>query len=369
MRRGAAFVISIIIPTYNEVENVEELVARINQVLGEQEYDTEILIVDDDSPDGTAEFAKGLTSTIPVRAHVRSGERSLALAVMEGFALARGDICVVMDADLSHPVEKIPELVRPILEGSCDATVGSRYIPGGGCHDWPFIRRLCSRSAGVLARGLTRLSDPTTGFMAFRKSILNGVELEPVGWKIVLEVITRTKASFIEVPIVFCDRARGKSKLEFKVHGEYLRHLCRLYEYRFTSISEFVKFCLVGTSGFLVDTFILVFLVEFFLLDPRLAAVAGFSAAVSWNFFFDRKWTFRRVISDLSLLTFSKFFTVCSFGLVVRVGIMHLLIEHCAMGSGFRYLLASFIGILAATLINFLGTKRFVFWRVASPKS
>ena len=220
--------ISIIIPTYNEAENIGVIIPRIFTVLKESRIEGEVIIVDDNSPDGTGQRARELSSNYPVRVEVRTGERGLASAVMHGFAVANGEICVVMDADLSHPVDRIPAMVRPIQEGAVDATVGSRYISGGGCEGWPLIRRIISRGAGFLAAGLTKLSDPTSGFMAVRKSVLNGVELNPVGWKIVLEVITRTNCRFAEVPIVFLDRLHGESKLDHKIHLQYLLQLSYL---------------------------------------------------------------------------------------------------------------------------------------------
>ena len=185
--------ISIILPTYNEANNIPLIVPRIYHVLKKGGFSAEILVVDDNSTDGTADIAKKLANEYPVIANVRKNERGLATAVMKGFELARGDVCVVMDADMSHPIEKIPEMIEPITRGQYDATIGSRYMAGGGCENWSIIRRIISRGAGVLARGVTKASDPTSGFMAIRKEILDGVRLDPVGWKIVLETIVKTK--------------------------------------------------------------------------------------------------------------------------------------------------------------------------------
>ncbi len=221
--------ISVILPTYNESENLRVIVPRIFAVLRGSSLEGEIIIIDDNSPDGTAAVAEKLAGSYPLKVCIRKTERGLATAVMKGFELASGDIYVVMDADLSHPVEKIPEMVKPILEGSCDATVGSRYTSGGGCADWPFTRRFISKFSRLLARGLTRLTDPMSGFMAIRKDCLNGVTLDPVGWKIVLETIVKTGVRFHEVPIIFSERSEGRSKLDARVQAQYLAHLWKLY--------------------------------------------------------------------------------------------------------------------------------------------
>jgi len=225
--------ISVILPTYNEAPNIAPAVSAIEAVFRENRMDGEIIVVDDDSPDGTAEIAGRLAGGYPIRIHVRKGPRGLSRAVMDGFEIAQGEVCVVMDADLSHPVDRIPAMVRPILDGACDITVGSRNIPGGGAEHWPFFRRLVSRAAGFLARGVTSLSDPTSGFMAIRRSKLEGVRLDPLGWKIVLEAVVKTGAKVVEVPIVFSDRRFGRSKLNARVEWDYLRQLGRLYASRY----------------------------------------------------------------------------------------------------------------------------------------
>ncbi len=226
-------ILSVILPTYNEAQNIARIIAAITKVFSDEAIEGEVIVVDDDSPDGTARIASGLSGSCPVSVRVRTGTRGLSRAVIEGFGLAGGDICVVMDADLSHPVDSIPALIEPILAGTCDIVVGSRYLAGGGVPDWPWRRRLVSRAAGLLAGGVTTLSDPTSGFMAVKKDKLEGVELDPLGWKIVLEVVVKSKARVREIPIVFRDRTQGQSKFGVRAQVDYLRQLRRLYAFRY----------------------------------------------------------------------------------------------------------------------------------------
>jgi len=353
--------ISIILPTYNEAPNLERLIPALSNVLDHAGIPGEIVVVDDNSTDGTAETAASFAGAHPVRVHVRKRDRGLSKSVIEGFGLAKGEVCVVMDADLSHPVEKIPDMVRPILEGKCDATVGSRYVAGGGTQNWPLVRRVVSKGAGLLAKGVTALSDPTSGFMAVRKSVLEGASLDPLGWKIVLEVVVKTGSRVMEIPIVFEDRFKGRSKLGFKAQVDYLRHLGRLYSYRYPLVIEFFKFCLVGLTGLAVDTAVLVSLVDHAFLDPRAAAVFAFAAAVSWNYLFNRIWAFESGRTSSIPRSYVFFVSICLGGLGIRIGVMHLLIAYAGMGVRPWYILASFIGIAAATVFNFLGSRYVAF--------
>jgi len=353
--------ISIIIPTYNEVENVAVIIPNIANVFSFHKLDGEIIIVDDSSPDGTSGIVRQMSGRYPVECHVRTGERGLASAIIHGFHVATGDICVVMDADLSHPVEKIPDLIRPIIDGRCDAAVGSRYIQGGRCDDWPWTRKMVSRGAGFLARGLTPLRDATSGFMAIRRDIVGSVTLDPIGWKIVLETIVKTKARVIEVPITFSDRRQGKSKFNFRAQKDYLIHLWKLYIFKYATLSQFVKFCLVGASGLVVDTLVLVSLVEMLHFDPRIAAVFAFLCAVSWNYLLNERWTFRVPKGVNKFDTYISFLVICLIGLAIRIGVMHLLMEFAGMRDRPWYVLASLLGIIAATIFNFLGSKHIVF--------
>jgi dolichol-phosphate mannosyltransferase len=356
--------ITVILPTFNETENIKRIVPAISGVFRVENVEGEIIVVDDNSPDGTADTASALAEEHPVRVHVRKSERGLSTAVMEGFRLAEGDICIVMDADLSHPVEKIPALIEPILQEKCDATVGSRYITGGGCENWPLTRRIISRGAGLLARGVTTLSDPTSGFMAIRKNVMNGIKLDPKGWKIVLEVAVKTNPRILEVPIVFKDRKEGESKLGIRAQMDYFHHLWRLYDFKHPTLFEFIKFCLVGFSGLFVDTAVLIAFVSYFSLDPRVAAIFAFLVAVSWNYIFDRIWAFKQGRSIKISYSYISFIFICLFGLGIRIGVMHLFIEYMGMGKSPWYILSSMLGIVAATIFNFFGTKYIAFSRI-----
>ena len=352
--------ISIILPTFNESLNIPVIVPKIAAVMQQMSVPWEVVVVDDNSPDDTAGCAEKLMGEFPVRVVRRAAERGLASAVIAGFAAAHGSICVVMDADMSHPVEKLPEMIRPIERDRCDITVGSRYVDGGESADWPIIRQFISRGSGMLAMGLTRLSDPTSGFMAVRKTVLEGLELNPIGWKIVLEVVARSKARVIEVPITFTDRIYGETKLDRRAKLDYLRHLWRLYNFCLPTFLQFVKFCLVGASGLVVDTATLILAVEKLGADPRLGAVFAFVFAVTWNYILDKRWTFRVQGGEAQFASYLGFVSVCVIGLVVRIAIMHLLLVTLGM-AGRWYIVANFIGVIVATILNFAGSKYFVF--------
>ncbi len=202
--------ISIVVPTYNEAATVPQLATRLVAALAGRDW--ELVVVDDGSPDGTAAVVEGLSRTLPARVVRRRGKLGLASAVIDGFAAARGDTLVVMDADLSHPPEVVPHLVDA-LAGGADLAVGSRYVPGGGTIDWPLRRRIVSRVACLMGNVLVPVRDATSGFFALRRPVVDGVRLNPIGFKIGFEVIARGRyATVVEVPYLFRDRAAGSSK-------------------------------------------------------------------------------------------------------------------------------------------------------------
>lgn len=220
---------TIIVPTYNERDNLGPLASRIFASV--DPATCSLLVVDDDSPDGTAARAEELAADLPVRCLVRRGARGLATAVIHGLREAEADLCVVMDADLSHPPEAIPGLLEAMSDPAVDMAIGSRFVPGARVDlHWPLHRRLNSLFGRLLARPLTPVRDMMSGFFCVRRRQLDLDRLDPVGYKIALEIIVRHRfENVVELPITFADRAAGQTKLTVGEQLRYLRHLWRLY--------------------------------------------------------------------------------------------------------------------------------------------
>ena len=215
--------LSVVVPTYNEAGSVPKLAERLQAALGRSEW--ELVIVDDGSPDGIADVAAALAPRIPASIVRRAGKGGLASAVIAGFSAARGDILVVMDADLSHPPETVPRLLSAIADGA-DLAVGSRYVAGGAVEDWPLKRQVVSRVACLMGNALVPVRDATSGFFALRRSVIDGVTLNPIGFKIGFEVIARGRyRTVVEVPYTFRDRELGASKFGRREIGQYVVQL------------------------------------------------------------------------------------------------------------------------------------------------
>jgi dolichol-phosphate mannosyltransferase len=210
-------VISLVIPTLNEVDNIQPLLARIRQC---QPAPDEIIFIDDGSTDGTRESIRSFAGSAPVELVEREAPSlGLAGAVVAGARAAAGEWLVVIDADLSHPPEKISELLQPLFGGRADMVIGSRYVKGGSTPGWPIWRKILSRAAAALAYPLTGVHDSMCGFFAMPTQLL--LELTPAatGFKIAFEVLVQGGRNLrvIEIPIVFRDRSRGVSKMGFGV--------------------------------------------------------------------------------------------------------------------------------------------------------
>lgn len=219
--------ISVVVPTYQEKDNIKRLIERIASALNGRDY--EIVVVDDNSPDGTAQVAVGLAQAYPVRVIKRKGKLGLGSAIMEGFKNSSGELVGVIDADLQHPPELIRELCDAIEEGS-DIAIASRYVPGGGMENWPVLRRAVSKGATLLARPLTRVKDPMSGYFFLNGQVIEGERFTPTGYKLLLEILTKADHSKVkEVPYIFRERQAGQSKLALSEYAKYLRLLSRLY--------------------------------------------------------------------------------------------------------------------------------------------
>jgi dolichol-phosphate mannosyltransferase len=345
--------ISIIIPTYNEKGNIATLLARIHQALSG--YDYEVLLVDDDSKDGTIEVASSLASRYPVKVIVRRNERGLATAVVHGLKVATGQIIGVMDADLQHPPEAIPELLKALQKGA-DMVVASRYVEGGGCPHWGLSRRVISKVALALSHLLLpstrQVKDPLSGFFMFRRQNIAQARLKPIGYKISLEIMLAGRFQHVvEVPYVFEDRSAGKSKLRPQQQIDYLRHVLSLMA-RTGELKRFVKFCAVGLSGIIVNQGFLWLLTEFAGLRYYVSAIFGIEASIVSNFVLNDYFTFadRRTGKSKSFLVrLLKFNVTCLAGAGIQYGLLLLFTSVF----GIYYLISNLIAIAVAFLWNY----------------
>ncbi len=186
--------VSVIVPTYCEAVNLTDLIPRVMGSLSQACHSAEIVVVDDNSPDSTQEVCRELSQRYPLQLEVRKDVRGLSSAVLHGMRIASGDVLVVMDADLSHPPEAIPQLVAALIDGDLDVVVGSRYVDGGATEKgWGVFRWLNSRLATLIALPLTSVRDPMAGFFATRRqTFLEIAELDPIGYKILLEILVKS---------------------------------------------------------------------------------------------------------------------------------------------------------------------------------
>lgn len=353
--------LTIVVPTFREVENLPLLIPRMASVLADAGLQGEILIVDDDSRDGTVELCRSMAAEYPVRLLVRERERGLSSAVVHGMRHARGEVLIVMDADLSHPPEKIPELVAALDDEDVDFAIGSRYVSGGQTDEsWGVLRRLNSKIATVLARPLTAARDPMAGFFAIRReTFLRADALNPIGYKIGLELMVKCDCKMVkEVPIHFRDRRLGKSKLSFRQQLNYLVHLVRLFDYRFEHLSCPVKFCLVGATGLGVD--LVMFTALLGLLPLFIARAVAIWIAMSWNFVLNRQFTFGTDRHQRGLKQYGLFCASCLGGAVVSWG-TSVGLSHQSVFFGGHLLLAAVLGVVAGTGLNYLFSRHVTF--------
>jgi len=226
----------MILPTYNERDRLAELIDALFDATSRAGVDLEVVVVDDNSPDGTGQIADELACSRRMRVVHRAGKLGLGTAVVAGFAIASADIVGVMDADFSHPPVLVPTLFRAMRETDADVVVASRYVPGGSTPDWPFRRRALSRAACFLARPLSPIRDAASGFFVIRRAIARGVAIKAGGFKICLELLVRAwPRRLVEVPYRFDDRELGESKMSVREAAGYLVQLRDLYLLRWAS--------------------------------------------------------------------------------------------------------------------------------------
>lgn len=361
--------VSLVLPTYNERDNLVPLLTRLHAILAP--YVHEIIIVDDDSPDRTWEEAERLGKDYrQLRVIRRTGQRGLSSAVIRGFREAQGLALSVMDADLQHDERVLPQLIEGLKHSHF--VVASRAVDGGGVGTWGWTRRLMSRVATTLARLVINvtLSDPMSGYFTIRQELfakLDDGTLRPEGFKVFLYLYLRAcrllgagNVDVREVGFVFRDRLHGNSKLTSRVMWEYVR---MLYEFRRTSPvpQGLIRFACVGALGVAVNSLSLLWLHERIGLHYLLAGVLAIELAIIHNFFLNEFWTFRsrrRGRSGTAWSRLAKFQLVSLGGMVINLAILALLRGLINL----PLLLSNLVGIAAAVVYNYVPNKLWT-WR------
>jgi dolichol-phosphate mannosyltransferase len=350
--------ITIVVPTYKEAENLPHLIALVAQVREAHGLDIDLLIMDDDSRDGSVEIVASRPEEW-VQIVVRTSDRGLSEAVLEGLRRARGEMLVCMDADLSHPPDAIPQMMAKLQAGA-DFVVGSRYVTGGSTSDdWGFLRWLNSRVATLLARPLTTVRDPMAGFFAlWRSTFENGRDFNAIGYKIGLELIVKCGCErVVEVPIHFEDRRFGTSKLTLKQQLLYLQHLRRLYTFKHGVWTQLTQFLVVGGLGAVVNLTLLTLLLA--IGAPVAASVAGaILLAMCFNFVLNRRFSFSLARRRPWVPQFLSFLAASSVGAFINYATTLLVL---AQLTGARPQTAAAIGIAAGTSFNFITSRYLVF--------
>jgi dolichol-phosphate mannosyltransferase len=368
--QGDALKFSLVIPTFNEGQNIQEIVSILSELLDRTipgKY--ELIVVDDNSPDRTWELAYELIPNYPqLRVMRREKERGLSTAVIRGWQAARGEILGVIDADLQHPPEILLQLWEEMERGA-ELAVASRHVEGGGVSEWSVARRFLSRGAQmlgliILPEVIGRLSDPMSGYFMVRRSSILNKSLSPVGYKILIEVAARGKIRWIaEVGYVFRERVAGASKVTWKQYVEYIQHLVRL-RFSLWPITRFLRFGAVGFSGVFVDMGVFYLLRTMLGFGLTRSAILSSEVAIINNFLWNDVWTFGDISRHQKgkrkrLRRFLKFNIVCLSGLILNVLIVNFLFNVVHLNE----YLAKLMAIAAVTFWNFWFNLK-LSWRV-----
>lgn len=356
--------LSIIVPTYNESLNVIALTEAIKATL-KDDVPYEIVFVDD-STDNTPEVLNSLAQSIAeVRYEHRVHERGLGTAVVRGFELATGDVLTVMDADLQHPPELLLRMLHEINAGA-DVVIPSRFIPGGDDGGLAVHRKIVSavaRYMGKLAlKSIRKINDPTSGYFMFRKEVIQGKTLKPIGWKILIEVLVRGAAHrVVEIPYEFHPRNAGESKMSLTEQWNYLRHLFKLVV-ESPEDRRFYLFAMVGVSGVLVNMLVYDVLVRLGMPVTLSGALSGLVAMMS-NFILNDRLTWMEARSGSLKLRATRYVFTSLIGIGINVGVLAILYH----GLHVHYLLSNLIGIAIATVFNYLVNNSWTWKQPSEP--
>ncbi len=360
--------LSLILPTRDEADNVQPLVDRIADAL--RGIPIQVIFVDDSS-DHTPHVIQHASQRSPLEIHLiaRPPERrtgGLGGAVIEGIRAARAPWICVMDADLQHPPELVPQLMQQAIEKHADLVVASRYAPHSNARSLGMMRAGISRGLGYLARvlfprRLSQVSDPLTGFFLFRRDAIDVEQLQPRGFKILLEILIRFPGRrVVDVPFEFGKRHSGQSKASVR---EAVRYLTLLWSLRFGGdIGRLTKFVIVGLSGLLVNSLALAAATELFGIHYLISAAIATICSTLWNFAFTEGWVFNdRERTQGRLRRFIQFFAVNNAALALRAPILLVLTS----GLNIHYLVSNLVSIGAMTILRYLFSDTWIWSRSA----
>jgi dolichol-phosphate mannosyltransferase len=359
--------LAVVVPVFNEAANVATMVARLDAALSGRQW--EILFVDDDSPDGTAQVVRDIARTDPrVRVIQRIGRRGLSTACIEGMCATAAPLVAVIDGDLQHDETLLPRMADLLeREPAVDLVVGSRFVPGGGTGDWDRDRVAKSALATRLSRHVLKaeLSDPMSGFFMIRTDIVRALvpRLSGIGFKILLDLMTASEQPlrFRELPYVFRSRMAGESKLDHVVAMEYL---IVLYDRMFGRIVpvRFAMFAAVGAMGAGVHMAVLSLLYALAGMGFVAASIVATMTAMTFNFFLNNALTYRdRRLKGARALAagWLSFCAVCGAGAVANVGVAAVLHD---LQDGY-WALSAIAGIAVGAVWNFALSSRFTWGR------
>ena len=354
----------VVIPTFNEADNIARLIERLSETLAGIAW--EAVVVDDESPDGTAEVVRAIAQTDRrVRILKRMGRRGLSSACLEGMLASAAPAIAVIDADLQHDEALLPDMLAALREDDLDLVVGSRFVPGGGTGDWSAQRLKASHLATRLSRLLLNvdLEDPMSGYFIIRRDAMEAAvpHVSGVGFKILLDLVASSPQplKIRELPYEFRERQAGESKLDLWIAWQFLM---MLWDKRLGRIlpARFVSFSLVGTIGVLVHFVILSLLFRTAGVDFVVSQAIAAIGAMTGNFLLNNLLTYRekRLHGRQMLHGWFTFTLACGVGGVANVGIAAALF-HGDIG----WILSALAGIIVGAVWNYAVTSFYTWGR------
>jgi len=355
--------LTVVVPTFNEHDNIVPLLERLSAVLAGIAW--EVIFVDDDSPDGTAEAVRGAARhDTRVRCLQRIGRRGLAGACIEGILASSSPVVAVMDADLQHDEAILPQMLAALRNDNCDLVVGSRYVAGGSVGDWAAHRQRASSLATRLARLVTKsdIADPMSGFFMLRRPVFEATMrgLSTQGFKIMLDILATAQAPLrvTELPYQFRPRLAGESKLDTLVAWEFAMLLADKLIGHIVPV-RFALFALIGGLGVFVHMAVLASGLKLFALSFLTAQTAAACTAMTMNFFLNNLFTYadRRLKGWRMLRGLLSFYLICSLGAVANIGIASYLFAEQQV-----WWVAGVAGIIVGSVWNYAVSSVFT-WK------